>query len=398
MRELHRLLAGYGIWCLGQGLVIPWIVVYLVQVRDMSSLHVGLCMGAMSFGGALAILVAIRWQDGIGHTHARIIALCAHGASILGYLIASSPFMAAVASVAVGAGAALAWNAFSVEMVMIPADFSNAQRFGWAFMLQNAGYGSGSLISALWIHAIGRVFWPLFVAGAVVSWVWAGFAIKRFGQAPPLHPSRQPEWGRGIVSLQLLLPCMVFGFFAIAASGFAILFPLWVTGPLANPPSMVGWANSFNAAVVVMSQLALSRWRDIKPRLRMIGGSAVGYGTALAIMGATVRGVWTRIGLFSGMGLVGVADSFLNFSLPGLINDYAPEDRRGQYNGMVNLSWQLGSIMGGPFAGVAISRGEWGAMAFVSVFWCVLMTTLIAGWARIREKFMKGDFDDRCDK
>ena len=390
MRNLYRLLTGYCGWCFGQGLVIPWIVVYLVQVRNLSPLDAGFSLGAMSFGGGVALLFVARWQDHVGHSRMRAFALVVHGMAIAGYFLASGPLMAIVVGALAGAGAASVWNAFSVEMVMSGNERSNAQRFGLAFTLQNLGYGGGSLVSALWIHGGNHIFWPLFVAGAAVCWAWSVFTAMGWRYVTFSGMTPFPASKRSSSNLDMLFPTLVFGLFALMSTAFATLLPLWITGPLTKGTSLVGWANSFSAGSVVVSQVLLGQRRHIKPRLFMVEGSALAYGMAFAIIGLAgtfLRGVWTSFGLFAGMCLVGISEYLLNFSLPGLVNDRAREDRRSRNNAMVNLSWQVGSILGAPLAGAVITQGNWGWIIYVILPWWLAVMGLTAGWRRLKSRF-----------
>ncbi|MHB1627948.1 MAG: MFS transporter [Bacilli bacterium] len=387
--RLSRPLAAYGAWCLAQGLVLPWVILYLHRTRGIADLWIGAAMAAMSGAGALAIPLAAYLQDHCGHARVLAGTLLLYGVAVAAFGVVRTPATAVMVTAVVGASGAAVWNAFSTHMVTESGHGSASQFFGRAFLLQNAGYGLGALASGFVVRAVPAPFCVLFGVGATISGLWGmaegirAFRLRRAPELPPRASGDAPTASR--MPMSLWLACWVYGIFALVASGITTVFPLWTTGPVQMPPAMLGWAGGVNAGAVMATYLLLGRRIASGSHLQWIQTSAAGYAVALgAVFAARDVG---RIGsinlmLLIGMAVVGGAETLLFSSLPAFVNEIAPPAQRGQYNGAINTVWQAGSIVGPTLAGTLVQQRAWLLMVATIPVWWVPIVGLTRALAR----------------
>lgn len=379
--RLSRPLAAYSAWCLAQGLVLPWVILYLHRTRGIADLWIGVAMAAMSGAGALAIPLTAYLQDHYGHSRVLAGALLLYGICVAALAVVRTPAVAIMVTGSVGASGAAVWNAFSTHMVTESGHWSASQFFSRAFLLQNVGYGLGSLASGFLVRTVPAPFDVLFGVSAILSELWGaaeGIHVFHLPRAPDLSASASgdaPIAGR--MPMSLWWTCGVYGIFALVASGITTIFPLWTTGPVQMPAAMLGWAGGVNAGAVMATSLLLGHRIASGSHLRWIQVSAIGYAVALgAIFAARDVG---RIGpinllLLAGMAAVGGAETLLFSSLPAFVNEMAPPHQKGQYNGAINTVWQIGAIVGPTLAGTLVQQHAWLLMvATIPIWWMAIM-------------------------
>src|SRR4051812_29740312 len=147
-REARLLLVGVGIDALGAGLTLPFLVVYLHDVRGLSLATVGL-VAAVPAAAALALLGPIgAVVDRVGPRRVQIGALASQSAGMLLLTQARAAPVAFVAQALVGVGQAAFWPTNQSLIAGILPPERRQSYFGLSFTLLNAGIGLGGLVGA----------------------------------------------------------------------------------------------------------------------------------------------------------------------------------------------------------------------------------------------------------
>src|SRR4051794_27589356 len=147
-REARLLLVGVGIDALGAGLALPFLVVYLHDVRGLPLATVGL-VAAVPSAAALALLGPIGVViDRIGPRRVQMAALSSQSLGMLLLAQAQGAPAAFVAQGLVGVGTAAFWPANHALIAAIVPEARRQNYFGVSFTLLNAGIGLGGLVGA----------------------------------------------------------------------------------------------------------------------------------------------------------------------------------------------------------------------------------------------------------
>jgi hypothetical protein len=185
---------------------------------------------------------------------------------------------------------------------------------------------------------------------------------------------------RRVWALTALVVGVSFGQYQASFVGYA-------TRPGGITPRAVSLAFAANTLTVVGAQLFV---------LRRLGGhrhtSAVALaGLAWAITWATVilaghlgAGVGARLAFASAMIVFALAETLLSATLPAIINDLAPPEVVGRYNGLGALAFTTGFLVGPASGAIALGAG-WGTAWFV-----VLVPVCLAAALRLRRHLPVG--------
>jgi MFS family permease len=145
------MLLGVAVDALGVGLVLPFLVIYLHEVRDIPVSTVGVLAAlpavvALALVGPIGVLV-----DRLGPRKVQLGALVCSGLGALTLAAAEGVAVAALAMLLTGVGHAAFWPANqSLVAAVLPSE-ERARFFGVSFTLLNAGIGIGGVIGALYV-------------------------------------------------------------------------------------------------------------------------------------------------------------------------------------------------------------------------------------------------------
>ena len=133
----------------GNGLVIPFLIVYLHRVRHLSLPTAGLVLSTVAISGFVGTAVTGGLVDRIGPRRAPDLFQLAAGVGAAAIASIHSPWQAFAAAAIYGFGASGYWPSIqSMLATAVPADQRDAA-FSLHFMALNAGIGLGAVIGGL---------------------------------------------------------------------------------------------------------------------------------------------------------------------------------------------------------------------------------------------------------
>jgi MFS family permease len=391
-RRAWQLLAGYALAQVGSGLIMPFLIIYLHQVRGLDLGTAGLVLATGSAAGFVSALTGGLGGlvDRFGAARIVVVGLMAGAAGATGLVVApgrAGLFLSAAlygsSTITVRSGVA------TLVATLVPAPDRSAA-FGLSYALINLGVGIGATVGGLilTIHTPSS-FALVFLTAAVLFLLFAlGLVLTgethRAARSTDAVPSRgrmadpRPPAGvratladRGLVAaFSLNLVFMTFGFSQLSST-----FPAWVTGPVGAPTSVVGIAFTANTCTIVVAQLFVLRLIQHRSRLRVTAAAGLTFALTWVVVlaaGVAHARALTTVGLIAALAIFGVGETLLAPSLLPLVNDRAPAALRGRYNALFYLSYPLGSIVGPPLSGVALARGLGGPWLLGLTVACVL--------------------------
>src|SRR3954463_15707129 len=144
-RTVWLIQAGGLVNALGNGIVFPFIVIYLHNVRGISFAEAGL---ALAFGGMAALaagLVAGPTVDRIGGRNTLLLGLVLQAAAFLLFPLIREPWHAFALIALEGAGTACFWPGQSTLLSKLAGD-RNSSAFALQRISMNLGLGLGGVV------------------------------------------------------------------------------------------------------------------------------------------------------------------------------------------------------------------------------------------------------------
>ena len=364
-RGAWRLLAGVLVFEIGTGMTLPLVIVYLHQARGLGLGGAGAAVSMIGAGGLARTLGAGVIADRYGAGRTAVGGLLLGGAGTAGYLAVHGVWSAMAAAGTQGAGFAAAWVGMFPLLVRAVDPSLRGDVLGTNYGVTNVGLGLGSAIAGAVLAARPSAFTLLFTVDAVTYCLLA-LALVRLGATRDAGPDGASADGPGYLTAardRTLVAATGINLLLVVAgySQFSAAFPAWATDHAGASRSLVGFAFAANTWAVAFAQLpALAMIRGHR-RTRAVAVTAALFSLCwLVVLGAgeTASRMVVTAGLLAGPAVFGLGEALLSPSLPGIVNDVAPEALRARYVAVYSLSWQIGPIVGPAVSGAALAAGQ----------------------------------------
>ncbi len=368
--RVRRLFVGFGFSALGSGLTMPFLYVYLAQVRDFPTTQVGFVFAWMGLLGFLAAPAGGTLIDRFGPRPVMASGLLVESLATMsighvetiaqGYVVASVMVLGTV-------GLWPASTAMLTRLVPVPA---REKVYGINFMMLNAGLGLGGLISALIIDLESvRSFQRLYLIDGATYLVHLAVVLslpRGTGSAPPRQDGREDTESMVQVGWSVVLRdrtlLRVVGYSIIAVTfGYAQMeagLAAYAVDVAEVPAKALGFAYGANTAAIVFGQLVTLRLIKGRRRSSMLALCAATWSVSWVIIALSDRvdGVVAIAAIVLGLGLFGLGETIWAPVGPAIVNDLAPEEMRGRYNALQSMTFTVGSIVGPATAGMLIGH------------------------------------------
>src|ERR671937_2137076 len=352
--------AGGVVNSLGNGIVFPFIVIYLHNVRGISFSEAGL---ALSFGGVAALaagLSAGSIVDRFGGRNTLLLGLLLQAGAFVLFPLIREPWHAFALLGLEGAGTACFWPGQSTLLSRLTRDEERHSAFALQRISMNLGLGLGGLAGGLIATtADPGSFTRLFLLDAVTFLVFIG--VLATVSEPAAEPEAHEEPGGYSAVLRehnfvALLGLNVL-FVAVGYEVFALL-PPFAKNYADVSERWVGMMWLANTLLIVLIQLPVSKALEVRRRLAAPALMSVLFApAALIVLGGGIWLTGTVAALvFVGATLVfGFGETLQGPTQAPLVDDLAPDYLRGRYFALGSMSWSAGSILGpavgGPLLG-----------------------------------------------
>lgn len=395
--RVHRLFLGFAFSSLGSGLTMPFLYVYLAEVRGIETATVGWVFAWMGLLGFALAPLGGTLIDRFGPRPVMVAGLAveALGTTSIGH-VETVPEAFLVASFIV-AGTVGLWPAATAMLTrLVPAE-AREKVYGINFMLLNAGLGLGGVLSALIIDTTSVAsFQRLYLIDGLTYLAYIAVLVtmpRGTGAAPSLDAPgddtdpevEQPSWSivlrdrtlLRVVAISVL--AVTFGYAQMEA-GLAA-YAVSVAG---IPAQALGWAYAANTGAIVCSQLVTLRLIRGHRRTAVLALCAATWSVSwLVIAAADAVDGWVAVAaVVVGLGLFGAGETLWAPVAPAIVNDLAREDMRGRYNALQGMTWTVGSIIGPATAGLLIGHGLPGVWVVCVVGGTALAAVLFRGLRR----------------
>lgn len=364
MRRIH---VGNALSAFGLGFTVPYLYVYVAQVRGLGSVTAGLVLAVFAAAALVVLPFAGRAIVRRGPLQVLLAALvlAALGSLCLGLSGGVAPVLLSAA--ALGAGQAVMQPALATMIVDCSTAENRSRAFAMQFFLQNLGLGVGGLIGGHLVDTTRLSSFTLLFSlqAAVFLLLVALMATVRMPKAPRLQQTAaqtgtaRASW-RQLLGDRTMVQLCVLGFvlFFACYGQFESGLSAYGVEAAGVSTSTLGTALAANTLMIVVAQFVVLRFVERRRRTRVIATVGVVWAVAWAVAAYAGLGDGSRAmataAFVSTYALFGLGEVMLSPTLAPLVADLAPEGMAGQYNSAFALVKQLalaiGPAVGGPLA------------------------------------------------
>lgn len=387
---LRRIQLGNALSAFGNGFTVPFLFIYVAQVRDLGAGTAGTALAALAVAALVVLPFTGRVIDRRGPLPVVVVGAvaAAFGAFALG-VAGTAPLVIGAAGL-LGAGFAVIQPALATMIVWSSTPQTRSRAFAMQFFLNNLGLGIGGLCGGLLVDTEHpSSFVRLFAIEAAMFLVLAAtVATVRLPKGPEVGagmPTAERTGGgsravlrdRAMVQLCVLGFVMFFACYGQFESGLAA-FAVEVTR---ISPATLGIALAANTAAIVLTQFVVLKLVERRRRSRVI--ALVGLIWTVAWLVAAVSGLVhdshaiATAAIISTYALFGVGESMLSPTVAPLVADLAPSPLIGQYNSAFALVKQL-ALAVGPAVGGLLAGAGWYVAYIAMLVVCSLGISVLA--------------------
>ncbi|MBT2507312.1 MFS transporter [Streptomyces sp. ISL-98] len=363
---MHRIQMGNALSAFGVGFTVPYLYVYVAQVRDLGASTAGVVLAVFAVAALIVLPFTGRVIDRRGPLPVLVAAAVTASAGALFMGLSDSVPTALLSAALLGAGTAVMQPALATMIVWSSTPATRTRAFAMQFFLANLGLGIGGLIGGLLVDASRPdSFMLLFSIEAVMFLVLAaiGASVKlpRAVVIPGAMPQDDagPKGGlRALLKHRAMVQLCGLGFvlFFACYGQFESGLAAYGTEAAGIQPSTLGIALAANTAVIVIAQFVVLRLVERRRRSRVIALVGLIWAFAWIVAGYAGLGhgsqTMATAAFISTYALFGLGEAMLSPTVAPLVADLAPDSMVGQYNSAFALVKQLalavGPAVGGP--------------------------------------------------
>ena len=368
-REGRLLLSVVAFEFIGTGLVLPFWVVYLHEIRGFSLDVVGLLIAAMSAAGVVTSIPGgtLDRPHRSAPTLVGVLVSAIVGNDRDG--VRRPPSRSPLLGIAiVGGGFGMGWPASQALIASVVPSEIRARYFGMNFSLLNLGIGIGGIVGGLVVDVDRTFTFQAMYLGNALSYLPGLFLLlvplRHIGG--PARASHEDATAAAISYADVLrapaMGTLCALMFVSAFVGYAQLnsgMPAYARAIGDVSTRGLGFAFAANTLVIVLLQLVVLQRIEGRRRTRVIVVMSVVWAASWALLGAS--GLWpgTAAATLFVAGCASVfalGETLLQPTMPAIVNDLAPDHLRGRYNGLTSGCFQAASILGPIVAGFMIGH------------------------------------------
>jgi predicted MFS family arabinose efflux permease len=353
--------AGGVVNSLGNGVVFPFAVIYLHNVRGISFAQAGF---ALAVGGASALaagLLAGSLVDRLGGRNTLVLGLLLQAVAFSLFALIREPWHAYALLGLDGVGTACFWPGQSTLLSRLTPAEDRHSAYALQRVSMNLGIGIGGVLGGLIATtADPGSFTRMFLLDAATFLVFAAVLT-----AVPEPSGAQGEEGEEGGSYRAVLRDRNFLaltglnvlFVAVGYEVFALL-PPFAKNYAGVSERWVGFIWLANTLLIVLIQLPVSKALEGRRRLAALALMNVLWATAALVVlagGELLNGTSAALVFMTATMVFALGETLQGPTQAPLVADLAPEHLRGRYFALGSMSWSAGSILGpavgGPLLG-----------------------------------------------
>lgn len=384
VKDAPALLAGLLLATTGQGLVLPFLFIYLTHVRHLDPTWVGIAGAWIGLAGLAIAGPAGALVDRFGSRRVFVGLAFVEAGGLASYALVHSVWQAFIAATFASVGGTPVIGAYNTLLATATPEENRQRFFGVTFVALNLGIGLGGLIGGAVanVHHAGTfelLYGIAGVTGVLAACIVGG--LRELGKPVPHDPEATPHGGyRTLVRDRVFMRFLVVGVLLMACAWGQLEFGFtaFAADVAKVSPRIVGWAFAANCMVIVVTQLVVLPRLEGRSRTRLIAlASAVLCSSWLILASSSLSagGDAAAITAVVGFAVVfSIGEMVFSPVLPALTNSLASDALRGRYNTVSSMTFGFTTIIGPLTGAPLIGHGLWGV-------WLAIVVACAAGAA-----------------
>jgi MFS family permease len=373
-RPAWVVLGGDFVSAVGSGLTLPCLFLYAHRVHGLSSATAGLIVSTVAVASLLGNPLGGALADRGTPCRALMVGLTMAAAGSIALALAQSALALFAAAGLLGVGVAVMWPAQDALLAGLVGPAGRSSVFSVRHASLNAGLGLGALIAAAVIDvAHPATFVAVYVVDAVTFLAFVPVLACLESKNPPTDTSTlgsqqhlsywavlQDRTFLRVWALTALVVTISFGQVQASFTGYA-------TRPGGIGARGLSLAFAANTIAVVGAQLFVLRRLAGHRRTTAVALAAVTWAVTWAVVilaGQLGSGAPAELAFLVAMVVFALGETLLAPTLPAVVNDLAPPELVGRYNGLGVLAFTTGFLLG-PALGAAALGAGWGRGLFI---------------------------------
>jgi MFS family permease len=375
--QLWTLLSGSFFNAFGNGVVFPFLLIYLHNVRGIALGPAGLVLAVVSVAGLAAGLASGPLVDRTGPRTVLVGSMIISAVGYGGFAFVHGVVPAALVGALAGIGNGSFWPSHAALVAALTERETRHNAYAMQRVLNNLGIGVGGVVGGLIATtAHPGTYQVLFAIDALTFGSY--LVALAFVPSPvrAVHDEPPPRGGYRLVLRHKTFLAYIVLNASLVALGFSLLgdiFPAFAKNVAHVDERGIGLCFLANTLVIVVAQMPVAKW--LEGRRRMAAYAVEGAIWAVAWLIVFAGGWWlTRSGatvVFAlALAVFGIGECFHGTVQNALIADLSKPGLLGRYLALNGFGFQLGGAAGraaGGFALAALPHALWlvaAALAF----------------------------------
>jgi MFS family permease len=343
----------------GNGMVIPFLIIYLHNVRGLSLATAGLIAASNGLAALVSGPLAGALSDRVGPRQTLVGSLSVMAVAISLFPLIHEAWHAFALNALLGFGSGAFWPSQSALVTGLTPPERRHAAFAQQRVTMNLGFGLGGLTGGL-IATTGspESFTKLFLLDAVTFLVFAVILSRIPSPALASH-DHAPGTYRDVLRNR---PFMSFAalnmlFVMVGIVPLSEFLPVFVKNNAGVSEHGIGLVFFVNTVTIVALQLPISKLQE--GRRRMTALALMGVLWSASWLAVLVTGAWLDAGgavaALVVIGMVFAVGECLHGTVQGpVVVDLAQPQLIGRYMAVSSLSWQVAFIIGPAIGGVIL--------------------------------------------
>ncbi|MDQ5820471.1 MAG: MFS transporter [Actinomycetota bacterium] len=343
----------------GNGIVLPFLIIYLHNVRGIPLGLAGLAAAVNSLAGLASGFVAGSFADRLGPRRVLVASLIVMAVATSLFPLIETVWHAYALNLLLGAASGAFWPSQSAMLTGLAPPAQRHSGFAVQRMSMNLGIALGGVVGGAIAQAEHpRTFTVLFLLDAVT---FAAYAVVAALLPSPRYEGEESGTYREVVHDRPFMGYVALNALFISA-GMVVIVELlapYAKNEAGVDEQMIGLLWTINAIVVVVAQLPVAKLAEGRRRMR--GLALMGVLWAAALLGIGAAGTWFEATPAFALMAVAIIVFATGECLHGIVHgpltaDLAPPALVGRYMAFGSQSWQAGWVVGPAIGGFALQH------------------------------------------
>ena len=354
----------------GQGLVLPYLFIYLTDVRHLDPTWVGVIGAWIGIAGLLLAGPAGSLVDRYGSRRVFVVLALLEACGLGSYAFVHSVWQALLVASVGSTGGPAVIGSFNTLLATATPEESRQRFFGVTFVGLNLGIGLGGLLGGVIADVHHASSFELLYGLAGATGIVAALMIiglRDIGGVVPTDPDEPAHEGyRTLLRDRVFMRFLVVGILLMSCAYGQLEygFPAFSADVAHVSTRVVGWAFAANCMTIVFIQLVVLPHLDGRSRGRLLAVAAAVIGSSWAVLVTGAIGGGGGGAAIASVVACGIVFAFgemvMSPVMSALTNSLATDALRGRYNTVASMTFGVTSVTGPLTAAPHIGHGLWG--------------------------------------